>query len=1075
MAVAALATAMGVGGVYAAATPKPHSSNQVALTANENVKGTTYYRSFPESLKNQGTFHYGGLKYTGTDLNHPAISDHAASEEVLMLYSNVDYGTVTYDTLDFSGYTGLKDVIIVANDLRPFQPILEALPSGVNLYIAGGANFGTSLNNSKFTNLYICNHYLGGFYSIGGEDFINALAGSSLKNIYYNTFIEERDSYSLNKLKEAPRQNKNAEAITISKAPSIKYPKEVFYITADFRDESTVFGATTYYSCGTNVNITSTRSLSEKVISVDPRVKDVAFNKEASAEMLSTLHNYGKVYMRSCSNMSTLSEYKIDELITTPGRMTSIDFSKCRNIKAVRLIRPLGKASVTDAAIQEDSLLKKIYIPNQYKEDYADVYNNPKYQPLIEYYDLEPTAKYYNSYLADDGKQIYCSKGTLTIDKCELARQKLDAMGVAYDNAAVDSLLNTYEVRLDDNAPIEGYKHRSLDTIVVPKNMDAKTLLEEYKFVLITDNLQLSISNEGTNILVDSSKYTVGKNGTLKVTITYPDKTVDVVDVNVRHMPVEGEIGYVLGVHDICVITKVTKQNVPLADLMNPIMENYLMESSAEYTVSPILDTSKNTFITANRYKTVSNQGILRVLTTDNDLVPVEPAPNPSPDAGGETTPEGGGQETPDNGGGEVKPGVDTDGIDIEGLAVKNPIGVYTPNTIDGSKLFSGLADNIATYKGQPLKDIRYAIAYNRHDNTKDWEFSIFHTFNIDGKKDRYDKRITAHIIESKYNIGFVVFEDGTIAVEYNLQENYTAAQVKEATAAFLKSIGKEYTILVIPETPLTQVYEGNYDDNKILLVNSGYNLKFTSEAKPDEQAEVKKGYTMPNTIYYTKSFTKEQALRVLADKLLRKDGALVKNYEIVFDYKADGEGADYIVKVDGKEVLKKHINLKLIESEYEYIFTTMYDYDSGFLIMNTQKEAPKYTLNDIMSDALKNFRSLMSPFDNKATIDFTKAGKADVDGTYMVGNGSYYKYEYDVEVMDVNKYCEDSKVIINGKTGKETLKEKADGFFAGLKKKFEENKVFKGFTIAFGTITGLALLYGLYIIFKKVYKWLRG
>lgn len=52
-------------------------------------------------------------------------------------------------------------------------------------------------------------------------------------------------------------------------------------------------------------------------------------------------------------------------------------------------------------------------------------------------------------------------------------------------------------------------------------------------------------------------------------------------------------------------------------------------------------------------------------------------------------------------------------------------------------------------------------------------------------------------------------------------------------------------------------------------------------------------------------------------------------------------------------------------------------------------------------------------------------------------------------------------------------IKDKVNNWFEDFKTKFEENKAVKAATIAFGCITGILLIYGIYVIFKKLFKWL--
>ena len=142
---------------------------------------------------------------------------------------------------------------------------------------------------------------------------------------------------------------------------------------------------------------------------------------------------------------------------------------------------------------------------------------------------------------------------------------------------------------------------------------------------------------------------------------------------------------------------------------------------------------------------------------------------------------------------------------------------------------------------------------------------------------------------------------------------------------------------------------------------------------------------------------------------------------------------------------------------------------------MNKQTKAPEYDINNIMLDIIPRFRGLMKPFATEAVVDFTKEGLTDVDGIYQVGNGSYYEYEYNIEVANIKHLVRTNEVKVDGvdPVG-ETVSDKLNDFVDDFKTRFEENKVFKAATIALGTITGILILWAIYAIFRKLFKWLR-
>ena len=127
------------------------------------------------------------------------------------------------------------------------------------------------------------------------------------------------------------------------------------------------------------------------------------------------------------------------------------------------------------------------------------------------------------------------------------------------------------------------------------------------------------------------------------------------------------------------------------------------------------------------------------------------------------------------------------------------------------------------------------------------------------------------------------------------------------------------------------------------------------------------------------------------------------------------------------------------------------------------------------MIDVLSHFRGLMTEFSNEATIDFTKLNSTDVDGTYQVGNGNYYSYEFDVEVVNLTHDIKTNEVTINGvaQVG-ETTAEKLQSWLEQVQDKFADNKAFQIASIVFGSITGILLIYGIYLLIRKFIKWIK-
>lgn len=133
----------------------------------ENESTTNYIRRVPNAWTNK-TIEYQGLSYNvSSDKKMTAsIASNPESVTELFLYASLGNGLVSYNEIDWTRYTALVDVVVVANDISKFVPILSTLPKGTNLYISGDLAIGEALGTMPFEKLYICNNYVQNHSSI---------------------------------------------------------------------------------------------------------------------------------------------------------------------------------------------------------------------------------------------------------------------------------------------------------------------------------------------------------------------------------------------------------------------------------------------------------------------------------------------------------------------------------------------------------------------------------------------------------------------------------------------------------------------------------------------------------------------------------------------------------------------------------------------------------------------------------------------------------------------------------------------------------------------------------------------
>ena len=1057
-AVTVLSGALVISSPSASAAELPNDG--ISVVAEENTQTyrvNSYYRMIPQEIVDMGEFEYGGLHYTASSTGYFDVTEASdpSKEKVLILNYVGNKGKITYsNSIDWSKYTNLEDVIVTGNSLNFATNILAQLPSGVNLYLGGACNLGTILP-STFKNVYVYATYLNGFNDLDSDGFTSYINSSSVEHIYINQFYEMNCNPSA--FDNLNLTNGFSEPLKTEVCNEWKYPEEVFYVLGDFIPNGKVFESDGYYSVSTNSDITSSGSLTYNLESISEDVIDLDATSISSGAMIPFDQEFRKIYMPQNKDYH-FERTVCDELIIRPySGSDALNITNFNGVKALRFIKSVSNFQITTDTLPTGSKLEKIYIPESLKDKFSAITSRSDLAPLVEYFDLNTYVAPTNAYLSNDGN-IYCVKNSnYTIEQMEQAKTLLQLMGLEVNaETVIDEMLAYYEVPLMDYSKYEPvYSARKFDTIVVPKNMDATKVLEGFEF-LVTLNHGYMADGDST-ITADTTNYQVGYNATLPITITLPDNRIINKDIIVKTMNVEGNIGYILDGNDVYVVTNPTTELKSLASLMAPLMENHLMESQVEYDQSPLLDSASYGYLAGNAYTATLSSGKAKVVVSDVELVETPQAPNVGNTNNGDQTNDNTNQEQ-------------------SNVVFKEITNIYTPETVDGSRLMSTIRYILCTVDGEPYEVPGFAIGTSQgRTNKEDYTFNAWTRIE---NTYVYDKDISVKIMDFNYDMGFVMFGDGDIAVVFNANKDYTNEQIEEAIKAFLTahSLNAESFEMTKKSVNETKTYESSYDQGTVYIINSGVNVGFSSSNQAVDQTEVKQGFVALTEVMYTKDFTKEEVLRALGKNILLKDGELyTEEYEIDYTTKEDSNWVDVVFKSGETILLKTSIKLELIESDYSYIFARAFQFDYGYLLMDKQATAPEYTLNDVMLDVVPRFRGLLKPFETEATIDFTKTTTADVDGIYHVGNGSYYEYEFNVEVANIDHLVRTNDVLVDGvEPVGETVSDKLNDFFDDFKVKFEENKAFKTATIALGTITGILLIWGIWAIISKFFKWLR-
>lgn len=1023
LAASVLAAALGVS---VSSTPVNAHEQTVLKASNTQTKDTTYLRGFTDEMISEGTFEYGGLSYTcsGSQITANTCANPGAVTE-LILYEYINTAKVAhYESL--SEYTNLTDVILVANSISSSMiSVLSGLSSGVNLYIGGTCNLGEVFSTLPCENIYFLPEYVT-YNDTTSDDFKNYIGTSHVKHIYYNNFFEKYCSLeSITGL-----TNADSESIVISKAES-PYPDYVFYPFTSFDPKVPMYACEGAYYGPSSGTVKSMSALTFKASNIDTRIEDYVSETATCGANLDTNHEYGKVYLSNMTSYDCTNLIADEVDICTLNQ--SFDVSKYSKVKAIRFVKNLNYMSMADTLLSEDSLLEKIYIPSSGKDYYSALISRSDLSGLIEYYDLNSYELPSISYIGADETVYKVTDTSYKIDEYESFRETLNDLGIETNSStSLLDLMNYYEFPTKTDL-VDNYSLRDFTTILVPKNISPADVLKEFKTVIILNNGAIC-DTEDVTITIDSTGYTEGTDGRISIVVTAPNGQTFTKEVNVTVMDTDANVAYVLNDRDIYVVANQTEETVSLETLMSTYEEVYLDGVDLTYTQSPILDTTYPTYNAGNEYESSTANGRIKVLVAQDSLT---------------------GEEIPDT---PVE----------EGYVVKEIDSIYTPSSIDGTRLIAALRGELVTYNGE-ASDKSFAILTSPYTNQENYTFIMSCTFSDTFS---YSKEVPVNIINSDYKMGFVKFKDGTIAVIYNWDTNYTQTEVTSGLTTFMTSQGINSTNLVIPTlTNETKTWHGTNGDSDLIIINSGYNTYYTNSTTPVDQTELMKGYVVMDQIIYTKGYTVEQVLRALGANLLLKDGNPVDDYEVTYTTK------DSIVSYefkDGKEVLKSgRLYLKEVESDFKFILARAFEFDTAHIIV--EKQEKEMNTNTFMQAVVSSFRSTFSPFTTNTKVDFTKADTTNIKGVYQYANGSYYSYDFNLEVVNLEQEIQGNKVTIDGvKEEGLSAVDKAKDFFDEFKDKFENNNVFKTFSIIIGSLLGIVLFHVIYIIFKKIYKWLR-
>ena len=142
-----------------------------------------------------------------------------------------------------------------------------------------------------------------------------------------------------------------------------------------------------------------------------------------------------------------------------------------------------------------------------------------------------------------------------------------------------------------------------------------------------------------------------------------------------------------------------------------------------------------------------------------------------------------------------------------------------------------------------------------------------------------------------------------------------------------------------------------------------------------------------------------------------------------------------------------------------------MSDYYTGIIVTDKQNLEVSTFMNEIMKNVIS-----LEEYDFSSTVNMATYGTTNLTDTMHHINQNYYSYDFTIIVEDTKQAIKDSKLEIT----KSTLKDEVNNAFDNFKEKFKNNKAFKYSMMALGTILGILLIYGVYLLIRKLIRWLK-
>ena len=1113
LAAATMATSVGV-----ANTPVFAAEENEAVAASINYNSISCITPFPdESLREATYFEHNGIMYTlgDTDNKYHAYPVNSPSEvRYLALYSHLFEKEIDYSELDLSFYSNVIKVIINANNPNTFYSYLTGLTKEFDLYLTGQFSFNQYVKDLNIKGLYHVCPYYGNSEVLESIEHLN---GSKVDAVYSYRFGNNYWAYNSSTFEDAEITNADGTVLTmqtIVDTKDLRFDLEDFMPYETYKTNVPYLGASGWNEVE---DLTNDGLIQDKIDyfirSVDSKVETLYFDHDGFNSN-NVMFDCKRLVLPHYDGQSFLnSEFEEIVLINDYDDYNITDF---QHAKTIRFVSPDETGGVVWRGfgknvnyIQE---IEKILIPEQYAEShYSMLVSDEDLGPKVELYDESTyTMPTRSSFLSTNGNIYEVEDQSLLLADLEADIAVMTEAGkTPTTDTPVDLQIAAYYESLENTTtPDTGDEGNNGDTgntedgndeIVFEDESEWTTGVQTIGTLMYASDRDLEeIVKLASNFmawedgeLADPTEYDIICNiigGRLSITLKQEDKIVKSVNINIDCVPAKyGEFIYVelFGTNRGVLLTDIDEsRNTNINNLYDYVMEygiNYDLFNDVEIENYSFAEANMQTVDSYYRHRVAQKyfQTSTMLMTQDFELL------QDTTNLELTTT-------------GIINPDDEVEDAESE-YEVKYIETIYIPATMDATTIPYALSEMLVTKDGESVtNDVSVSVSYGPGiTNTEDYTFTLFVRLPDDC---RYQHEIPVKVMKTNSTLGYIVFKDGSIVAISHCNNEQTPATLNTLINAFLKDTLKiENPNVAIPEEHnfgSTKTYTGyTYDgDKELSFINSGIGaLNFSTPDKPVDDSATKQGYNSMTSLYFTDNYNVNDVVKAIGNKLLLKEGVQVSGeYKVESTvYKDTIAWAFYIndVKVHSCQTSYHIVKDSTVGN---FIYASAHEFNTGILLL---EKGNTNEFSDVYKEAIKLCQHTMEDPTTDETLDLTNEGKLIVREIHQLGDFNYYNFETTVYVVDFESEVEDSQTEIvtptpnpgegEGQTpddGKDEtpddgkldeIKDKLDNWFEDFKAKVEENKALKAATIAIGCITGILLIYGIYALLKKLFKWL--